>query len=110
VGPGEQRQAPEHLNHGQVQHPNPHDQIMVGIGESPAHRQCDGFWHGTRSDTVRIAVLDCLWYGVFGPQPVRMVLVRDREKGPMLALVTTDLGVIGAGLVTRYPARWAIEV
>ena len=63
-----------------------------------------------RSDTVSIAVLDCLWYGVFGPQPVRMVLVRDREKGPMLALVTTDLSVTGADLVARYAARWAIEV
>jgi len=33
-----------------------------------------------RVDTVSIAVLDCLWYGVFGPQPVRMILVRDREE------------------------------
>ena len=63
-----------------------------------------------RSDTVSIAVLDCLWYGVFGPQPVRMVLVRDRETGPMLALVTTDLSVTCADLVARYAARWAIEV
>lgn len=63
-----------------------------------------------RTDTVRIAVLDCLWYGVFGPQPVRMVLVRDRETGPMLALITTDLSVTGADLVARYACRWAIEV
>jgi len=63
-----------------------------------------------RSDTVRIAVFDCLWYGVFGPQPVRMILVRDRDKGPMLALITTDLAVAGADLVARYAARWAIEV
>ncbi|MEU5942708.1 transposase, partial [Micromonospora sp. NPDC047548] len=63
-----------------------------------------------RVDTVRIAVLDCLWYRVFGPQRVRMVLVRDREKGPMLALITTDLSVTGADLVARYAARWAIEV
>jgi hypothetical protein len=63
-----------------------------------------------RSDTVNIAVLDCLWYGVFGAQPVRMVLARDRETGPMLALVTTDLSVTGADLVARYAARWAIEV
>jgi hypothetical protein len=63
-----------------------------------------------RRDTVSLAVLDCLWYGVFGPQPVRMVLVRDREMGPMLALVTTDLSVTGADLVARYAARWAIEV
>jgi hypothetical protein len=63
-----------------------------------------------RIDTVSIAVLDCLWYGVFGPQPVRMILVRDRETGPMLALITTDLSLTGADLVTRYAARWAIEV
>jgi DDE superfamily endonuclease len=63
-----------------------------------------------RSDTVSVAVLDCLWYGVFGPVPVRMVLVRDREKKPLLALITTDLGVTAADLVARYAARWAIEV
>jgi hypothetical protein len=63
-----------------------------------------------RSDTVRIAVIDCLWYGVFGPNPVRLVLVRDRETGPMLALITTDLTITPADLVTRYAARWAIEV
>jgi hypothetical protein len=63
-----------------------------------------------RVDTVSIATLDCLWYGVFGPLPVRMVLVRDRPGKPMLALITTDLVVIAADLVTRYAARWAIEV
>jgi len=63
-----------------------------------------------RVDTVRIAVLDCLWYGVFGPHPVRMALVCDRQAGPMLALITTDLSVAVADLVARYAARWAIEV
>jgi DDE superfamily endonuclease len=63
-----------------------------------------------RVDIVHIAVLDCLWYGVFGPHPVRMTLVRDRETGPMLALITTDLSVVAADLVARYAARWAIEV
>ena len=63
-----------------------------------------------RVDIVSIAVLDCLWYGVFGPQPVRMILVRDRGTGPMLALITTDLSITAADLVVRYAARWAIEV
>jgi hypothetical protein len=65
-----------------------------------------------RVETVRIAVVDCLWYGVFGPLPVRMVLVRDRDdaKAPMLALVTTDLTTAVADLVARYAARWSIEV
>jgi DDE superfamily endonuclease len=63
-----------------------------------------------RCDTVGIAVCDCLWYGVFAAIPVRMVLVRDRQTGPMLALITTDLAVADADLVARYAARWAIEV
>ncbi len=63
-----------------------------------------------RLDNVSVAVLNCLWYGVFGPQPVRMILVRDRVKGPMLALITTDLSTAAADLVARYAARWSIEV
>jgi hypothetical protein len=39
-----------------------------------------------------------------------MVLVRDRQDGPMLALITTDRVVADADLVARYAARWAIEV
>jgi hypothetical protein len=63
-----------------------------------------------RTDTVSVATLDCLWYGVFGPLPVRMVLACDRPDKPMLALITTDLTVTAAELVGRYAARWAIEV
>jgi len=63
-----------------------------------------------RIDTVSITVLNCLWYGVFGPAPVRMVLVRDRQTGPMLALITTDLHAAPTDLVAWYAARWAIEV
>ncbi|HEY2762735.1 MAG TPA: hypothetical protein VGJ13_01755 [Pseudonocardiaceae bacterium] len=39
-----------------------------------------------------------------------MLLVRDRENGPMLNLITTDLQATSADLVARYAARWAIEV
>src|SRR6266487_2214845 len=65
-----------------------------------------------RVETVHAAVVDCLWYGAFGPLPVRMVCVRDRDdlKAPMLALVTTDLTSSVADLVARYAMRWAIEV
>jgi hypothetical protein len=56
-----------------------------------------------RTDTVGIAVLDCLWYGVFGPAPVRLVLVHDRETGPMLALITTEQSVTGTDLVAATP-------
>jgi hypothetical protein len=65
-----------------------------------------------RTDRVRVAALDCLWYGAFGPQPVRLICVRDRDdpKAPTLALVTTDLDTTPADLVTRYAMRWSIEV
>ena len=65
-----------------------------------------------RVETVRAAVLDCLWYGTFGPVPVRMVCVRDRHdpKAPMLALITTDLTSTVADVIARYAIRWAIEV
>jgi hypothetical protein len=65
-----------------------------------------------RVQTVQTAVIDCLWYGTFGPLPVRMICVRDRDdpKAPMLALVTTDLTSTVADLVQRYAQRWAIEV
>lgn len=65
-----------------------------------------------RVETVRATVIDCLWYGTFGPLPVRMVCVRDRDdpKKPMLALVTTDLRTTMADLIARYAMRWSIEV
>jgi len=61
--------------------------------------------------TVSTAVLRCLWYGVFGPQQVQVVFVRDRSKnGYDIALVTTDLGATAAQVIERYAARWSIEV
>jgi hypothetical protein len=65
-----------------------------------------------RVETVSAAVIDCLWYGTFGPVPVRMVCVRDRDdpKAPLLALVTTDLTASVADLIARYAMRWSIEV
>lgn len=64
-----------------------------------------------RADTVRIAVLDCLWYGAFGDAPARVVLVRepDTTTGYDLALFTTDTATGGVGIVERYAQRWSIE-
>src|SRR5262245_7966618 len=51
---------------------------------TPAQAAATAMWRTVsvarygRTDTVSVAVLDCLWYGVFGPQRVRVVLVRDR--------------------------------
>ena len=52
VRPRELCQPPEHLDHGQVQHPHHHDEIMAEIDESPAHTACDGYWHRTGSAQV----------------------------------------------------------
>jgi hypothetical protein len=49
---------------------------------------------------------------VFGPQPVQVVLVRDRATttGYGIALVSTDLTATPAQVIERYAARWSIEV
>lgn len=66
--------------------------------------------YGTTS-TVSAAVLRCLWYGVFGPQQVQVVFVRDKSKnGYDVALVTTDLDATAAQVIERYASRWCIEV
>jgi len=66
--------------------------------------------YGTTS-TVSAAVLACCWYGVFGPQQVQVVFVRDKTKnGCDVALVTTDLDASAAQVIERYAARWSIEV
>jgi hypothetical protein len=65
----------------------------------------------SKTTTVEVAVIRCLWYGVFGRQEVQVVLVRDKAKtGYDIALVTTDLDLGPGGLVERYAARWSIEV
>jgi len=66
--------------------------------------------YGTTT-TVQAAVLNCLWYGVFGAEPVQVVLVRDRATtGYGIALVSTDLTATPAQVIERYAARWSIEV
>lgn len=70
-----------------------------------------------RTDTVHLAEIRCLWYGVFHTQIVRVVLVRDDkprtadtdERGYGLPMVTTDLVSEAEDLVARYAARWGIE-
>ena len=61
--------------------------LATGIQFAPTTVTC----YGTTA-TVSTAVLGCLWYGVFGPQQVQVVFVRDKSKnGYDIALVTTDL-------------------
>ena len=64
-----------------------------------------------KTEAVATAVIDCLWYGAFGPTPVQVVLVRDAaQTGYDVALVSTDPAATAAELVERYAARWSIEV
>ena len=67
--------------------------------------------YGTTA-TVQTTVLRCLWYGVFGPQQVQVVLVRDRTDatGYGIALISTDLTASPARIIERYASRWSIEV
>lgn len=61
--------------------------------------------------TVHTTVIACLWYGVFGPQQVQVILVRDRATtGYDIALVSTDLAATAAQIIERYASRWSIEV
>jgi len=66
-----------------------------------------------RTDTVLIAVTNCLWYGAFGDAAGRLVLVREPDTttstGYDLALFTTDRDNTGDRLVERYAERWSIE-
>ncbi|MGH3933354.1 MAG: IS701 family transposase [Pseudonocardiaceae bacterium] len=62
--------------------------------------------------TVRTATITCLWYSVFGPRPVHLVLLREpgTRHGYDLALITTDTTTNPATVIERYAARWSIEV
>lgn len=63
-----------------------------------------------RTDTVHIAERACMWYGVYRSRPMRLILVRDLDRDTALALITTDLTSPTTDIVTRYAARWSIEV
>jgi hypothetical protein len=85
-------------------------QIAATTGTwTTTHLTCYG-----RTTTAHIADLRCLWYGVYRSREVRVLLVRDpgstTEAGYDLAIITTDLTTPAADLITRYAARWSIEV
>jgi hypothetical protein len=64
-----------------------------------------------RTETVAAAVVTCLWYSVFGSEPVTVVIVRDRPgSGFGIALVTTDRAATAEQVIERYASRWSIEI
>ena len=62
-----------------------------------------------RRDTVEVAEIRALWYGAFGNQPGRVVLVHDPGDPKILAVFTTDLDGAIEHVVSRYAHRWSIE-
>jgi len=65
-----------------------------------------------QTSTVYLATVRCLWYGVFGPQQVNVILLREDAQGTGydLALVSTDLQASPGQVVERYAERWSVEV
>jgi hypothetical protein len=76
------------------------------------------FRYGT-TVTVQIAEQVCLWYGTWRTDTVRVILVKDHRRrtttastthGYEIALVTTDLHTPPEQIITRYAARYSIEI
>jgi hypothetical protein len=63
-----------------------------------------------RKATVHTTVIECLWYSVFGPRRVQVVLCCSASGKLEIALISTDLTASAAQLIERYAARWSIEV
>lgn len=61
---------------------------------------------------VEALVVEGLWYSVFGPRAVRVVIVREPGdvEGYRIALISTDLEAGVAEIIARYADRWSIEV
>jgi len=65
-----------------------------------------------KTETLMLAVIDCLWEPLGSATPARVILVKDATKpcGYQLALITTDLASTAAQITERYADRWPIEV
>jgi SRSO17 transposase len=65
-----------------------------------------------KSETLRLATIECLWRPLGSDTPVRVIIVADAGKpsGYQLALITTDLDASAGEIVERYADRWPIEV
>jgi hypothetical protein len=61
---------------------------------------------------AKALVLTGLWYSVFGPQAVQVVIVRELADtdGYRIALISTDINADALTIVARYADRWPIEV
>jgi hypothetical protein len=83
---------------------------LAGLVATPWHHaelRCYG-----KTQTMKLTMFGCLWYGVLGAQPVQVVMCRPPRwpDGYQLAVVTTDPAASGVELVERYALRWNVEV
>jgi hypothetical protein len=62
-----------------------------------------------RTATVFVHHQRCLWRGVFGSRPVRILVITEPDQ-PTISLITTDMTTPIAGIIERYASRWSIEV
>jgi len=65
-----------------------------------------------QAKTVEVATGTAVWYSAGTAVPIRWVLVRPAGEaaGPLTALLSTDLELAAAAIVTTYAQRWALEV
>jgi hypothetical protein len=85
---------------------------------TPAQAATGAAWHQAavarygRAGTVRLAEVVCLWYGALGKRTGRLIAAAEGagEEGRQLLLFTTDLAAPAEQIITRYAARWSIEV
>jgi DDE superfamily endonuclease len=91
--------------------PRKKGQRLGSVGEladTPPQR-----WHQVQiagQSTITIQAIPGLWYPVWGPQPVQVILVRERENTKLaVAIISTDPTATPSQLIARYAQRWTIE-
>lgn len=65
-----------------------------------------------RNDQIEITETTCLWYGAFHARQGRLIAARETRGGRLthLMLFTTDLESTAEQIISRYAARWSVEV
>ncbi len=61
---------------------------------------------------VNALIVGGLWYSVFGPRTMQIVIVRELADtdGYQIALISTDVQADASTIIARYADRWSIEV
>jgi hypothetical protein len=64
-----------------------------------------------RQRSQHVAELTCLWYGPLHTRAIKLLLVRDPDRGEGydIAIASTDTSATAPALIARYQSRWTIE-